>query len=196
VQVLIGALVRIEAFFEQAQDAHCRQSVVSSIVITDQEYTMSTLILTWTQAFASALAPSLFALALVWLRRHKINTMVIEAVGRAAGEAYKQMVQSGASASNPASLAAAVAEGRDYLLTRIPDTLKAAGLTPEGAAQMVSGELGKLLAIDPSVGVGFLSASRSSSVAPWEFASTPGAPAIVAGVSMAPMPGAAAAPRA
>lgn len=115
---------------------------------------MSTLILTWMQAFAAALVPSLFALALVWLRRHQINTTVIEAVGRAAGEAYKQMVQSGSTAITPISLAAAVAEGRAYLLTHIPETLKAAGLTPETAARMVSAELGKLLAIDPTVGVG------------------------------------------
>ncbi|HVB67999.1 MAG TPA: hypothetical protein VNE67_09110 [Acetobacteraceae bacterium] len=109
--------------------------------------------LTWTQAFATALAPSLFALALVWLRRHKINTTVIEAVGRAAGEGYKQLVAANGGAG-PVSLAAAVAQGRDYLLKRIPATLKAAGVTPEGAAQMVSGELGKLLALDPTVGVG------------------------------------------
>jgi hypothetical protein len=115
---------------------------------------MSNIILTWAEAFAAALGPSLFALALVWLRQHQINTTVIEAVGRAAGEAYKQMIQSGTVATSPASLAAAVAEGRAYLLARIPDTLKAAGLTPDAAAQMVSGELGKLLAIDPTVGIG------------------------------------------
>jgi hypothetical protein len=114
---------------------------------------MSNLILTWTQAFGAALAPSLFALALVWLRQHQINTRVIEAVGRAAGEAYTQMVQSGGGV-NSVSLAAAVAEGRAYLLARIPDTLKAAGLAPEAAAQMVSAELGKLLAVDPTVGLG------------------------------------------
>lgn len=108
---------------------------------------MSNLILTWAEAFAAALVPSLFALALVWLRQHQINTKVIEAVGRAAGEAYKQMVQSGGAATSPASLAAAIAKGRAYLLARIPDTLKAAGLTPDAAAQMISGELGKLLAI-------------------------------------------------
>src|SRR5437016_1574375 len=92
---------------------------------------MSNIILTWAEAFAAALGPSLFALALVWLRQHQINTTVIEAVGRAAGEAYKQMIQSGTVATSPASLAAAVAEGRAYLLARIPDTLKAAGLTPD-----------------------------------------------------------------
>jgi len=151
---------------------------------------MSSLILTWTQAFATALAPSLFALALVWLRRHKINTTVIEAVGRAAGESYKQMVQSGASASNPASLAAAVAEGRDYLLKRVPDTLKAAGVTPEGAAQMVSGELGKLLAIDPTVGVGPFS-GKSVGIAAANLMSPVGAPSAAAtGVLIVPAPAA------
>jgi hypothetical protein len=115
---------------------------------------MSNSILTWLQAFATALVPSLLALALVWLRRHQINTQVIEAVGRAAGEAYRHMVQSGGLGADPASWAAAVTQGRAYLLARIPDALAAAGVTPEGAAQMVSAELGKLLAIDPTVGAG------------------------------------------
>lgn len=115
---------------------------------------MQNLILLWIQAFATALIPSLFALALVWLRRHQINTRVIEAVGRAAGEAYKQMIQSAGTQPTGVSLAAAVSAGCDYLLARIPETLRAAEITPEGAAQMVSAELGRLLAIDPTVGVG------------------------------------------
>ncbi len=114
---------------------------------------MSAFILAWIQAFFSALVPALFALALIWLRQHQMNSTVIAAVGRAAGEAYKQIVQVGGSATNSVSLAAAIAEGRDYLLARIPDALKAAGVTPEAAAQMVSAELGKLLALDPTVSV-------------------------------------------
>lgn len=115
---------------------------------------MSTPIVAWINAFSDALAPPLFALALVWLRQHQINTRVIEAVGRAAGEAYRQMVQTGGTATDPIATAAAVAEGRNYLLARIPDALKSAGITPESAAQMVSAELGKLLAIDPTIGLG------------------------------------------
>lgn len=111
-------------------------------------------ILAWVQAFAAALVPPLFALALVWLRRHQINTQVVDAAGRAAGEAYRHMVQSGGLGADSASWTAAVAQGRAYLLAHIPDALAAAGVTPEGAAQMVSAELGKLLAIDPTVGAG------------------------------------------
>lgn len=126
---------------------------------------MSMLIVAWIQAFSAALIPSLFALALVWLRQHQTNIRVIEAVGRAAGEAYKQMVQSGERRLHPISLAAAVADGRDYLLARIPDLLKAAGVTPEAAAQLVSAELGKLLAIDPTIGVGGVSVENSGGFA-------------------------------
>jgi hypothetical protein len=115
---------------------------------------MSSIILTWVQAFAAALVPSLLALALVWLRQHQVNTTVIEAVGRAAGAAYKQMVEAGAAHAGSTSLVAAVAEGQAYLSAQIPDMLKAAGLTPEAAARMVSAELGKLLAIDPTIGLG------------------------------------------
>lgn len=103
-------------------------------------------LLPWTQLAATALVPPLFGWALVMLRKHKINTTVIEAVGRAAGEAWLQMEKAGADPAHAPSVAAAVAEGRDYLLKRIPDALKSAGVTPEGAAQMVSGELGKLVA--------------------------------------------------
>src|SRR5581483_93537 len=106
---------------------------------------MSNTILAWAQTFATALVPPLFALSLIWLRRHQINTQVIEAVGRAAGEAYRHMVQSGGLGADSASWSAAVTQGRAYLLARIPDALAAAGVTSEGAAQMVSAELGKLL---------------------------------------------------
>jgi hypothetical protein len=133
---------------------------------------MSPVVLAWIQAFANALVPAMFALALVWLRQHKVNTTVIEAVGRAAGEVYKQIVQSGAPVTDRASLAAAVAEGRDYLQARIPDALKAAGITPEGAAQMVSAELGKLLAIDPTVGVGLRNIGNSLTLAAGRLAGT------------------------
>lgn len=122
---------------------------------------MSAFILNWMQAFMSALVPALFALALVWLRQHQVNTTVLAAVGRAAGEAYKQILQSGGEASNPVGLAAAIAEGREYLLARIPDALRAAGVTPEGAAQMVSAELGKLLALDPTISVAAPAQMRS-----------------------------------
>lgn len=153
---------------------------------------MSSLILTWAEAFAAALAPSLFALALVWLRQHQVNTRVIEAVGRAAGEAYKHMVQTGASATSPASLASSVAEGRAYLLARIPDTLKAAGLTPDAAAQMVSAELGKLLAIDPTVGVGVPSVCDSNRIGGGDaagHAAASGAPASLLSATPVPIAG-------
>ncbi len=126
---------------------------------------MSTVILNWIQAFISALVPALFTLALVWLRQHQVNTTVLAAIGRAAGEAYKQIVQSGGTAGNPICLAAAIAEGREYLMARIPDALKAAGVTPEGAAQLVSAELGKLLALDPTISVGSFEPPRSQAEA-------------------------------
>lgn len=122
---------------------------------------MSAIVLNWVQAFAAALVPSLLALGFVWLRQHQVNTRIIEAVGRAAGVAYKQMVEARVAHTGQTSLAAAVAEGQAYLLAHVPDALKAAGLTPEVAAQMVSAELGKLLAIDPSIAVG-VSLARST----------------------------------
>lgn len=115
---------------------------------------LETAILPWLFAFATALAPALFALALVWLRQHHINTSLLAAAGQAAGEAYKQMVTAGAPVTDAASLNAAVAAGVEQMLANLPAALERAKMTPATAAAMVSGELGRLLAIDPTVGVG------------------------------------------
>lgn len=115
---------------------------------------LTTAFLPWLQAFATALLPLLGAMALTWLRRRQVNTVVFEAVGRAAGEAYKHIAASGRPVTDPVALAAGINAGGSYLLDRIPDTLRAAGLSPEDAAQIVGAELGKLMAIDPNVHLG------------------------------------------
>lgn len=115
---------------------------------------LANIVLPWLQTFAAAALPILGALALAWLRRRQINTVVIEAVGRAAGEAYKHIAASGRPVTDPVALAAGINAGGSYLLDRIPDNLRAAGLSPEDAAQIVGAELGKLFAIDPNVHLG------------------------------------------
>lgn len=116
--------------------------------------TLLAALLPWLQAFAAAVVPVLGTLALAWLRRRNINTTVIEAVGRAAGEAYRHVAASGRPITDPGALGAAIDAGGRYLVDRIPDTLQRAGVTPEAAAQLVGAELGRLLALDPSVRVG------------------------------------------
>jgi len=115
---------------------------------------LTTAFLPWLQALAAAAVPMLGALALAWLRRRQINTTVFEAVGRAAGESYRHIAASGRPVTDRVALAAGISADGSYLLDRIPDTLRAAGLSPEDAAQIVGAELGKLLAADPSIKIG------------------------------------------
>lgn len=110
-------------------------------------------VLPYLQALAAAVVPIVGTLFLTWLRMRQQNTVLDAAFARAGAEAYKQIATSGRSITDPEVIARAVEAGGLYLLDRVPDTLRARGVTPEGAAQIVGAELGKLLAADPSVRV-------------------------------------------
>jgi hypothetical protein len=112
------------------------------------------LILPWLDAFVTALLPLLFALGLAWLRRHHLNTTFLAILGQAAGTAYQQLAQSGAKITDSVSLHAAIAAGVSYLVANLPRALQAQGITPERAAAMVAAELGRLIALDPTINVG------------------------------------------
>ncbi|MDE2106744.1 MAG: hypothetical protein KGL39_56540 [Patescibacteria group bacterium] len=77
----------------------------------------------------------------------KINT----AADAAAGEAYRQAVLHSHDLTIPAGHNAAVAVAANYLLSRLPDTLKEAGVTPEAVDGLVAARIGKLLAADPTI---------------------------------------------
>jgi hypothetical protein len=71
----------------------------------------------------------------------------------AAGEAYRQAVLHGHDLTIPAGQNAAIALGANYLLGKMPDALKAMGITPESAASMVAARLGTLMSADNSISV-------------------------------------------
>lgn len=76
-----------------------------------------------------------------------------DATARGAALAYSALVTTGTDISNIPVNNAAIATGANYVLNSMTDTIKAAGITPEHVATMVTAELGKLLAADPGVTV-------------------------------------------
>lgn len=69
----------------------------------------------------------------------------------AAGAAYKFALAHEGGLSNVAVHDAALATAVNYVVTKLPDTLKALNLTPDHVHDMVSARLGVLLASDPTV---------------------------------------------
>lgn len=78
--------------------------------------------------------------------------LVSEAAKRAAGQAYDFMVTN-QGVNHGAIRNAALASAAAYVARSVPDTLAKLGVTPEHVQAMVAGELGKLLAVDPTVSV-------------------------------------------
>lgn len=72
-----------------------------------------------------------------WLARQRLEG----ALGRAAGIV---MTDSAVQAAGSVALDAALAVGRDYVATTIPDTLKRLGVDGSRLEQMLRGEVGKL----------------------------------------------------
>lgn len=79
------------------------------------------------------------------------NAAVSDAAARGAGIAYDAIVASGGSYLNPVVRNSAIAAGLQHVLASLPDTLATSGITQDTVIRMVTGELGKLLAVDPTV---------------------------------------------
>jgi hypothetical protein len=99
-----------------------------------------------------------------WLTREIVNHTALknnailagkvqDAATRAAGIAYNVIVAQASHINDQPVRNVALAQGVAYLNTMLPDTLKVLGVTPDKAAAMVEGELGKLLAADPNVAI-------------------------------------------
>jgi hypothetical protein len=93
---------------------------------------------------------------LAWIAKHLrdgwLRTALKLAAGTAAGLAYAyraEQAQQGVSVSQRA----AVSVGVDYLAKAMPDALQHFGKSQADVTDMVTGELGKLLAVDPNVSV-------------------------------------------
>lgn len=78
---------------------------------------------------------------------------IAEASKRAAGLAYHFLLANAGTISHVAIHNVAIAQGVNYVTAGFPEALAAVGVTPDHVANMVTGELGKLLALDPTVSV-------------------------------------------
>lgn len=79
--------------------------------------------------------------------------LVDTAVKRAAGLAYSFMLAEASHIGDQSTHNIAIAKAVGYVTAALPDTLAKLGLTPDSVAAMVSAELGRLLAVDPTVGI-------------------------------------------
>lgn len=96
-------------------------------------------------------------LIVAWIGRHVSNAALRDAldmaVKRAGGIAYDYMAARAGGMTTSQARIQAVNAGYDYLANSVPDILRSFGVQPETMKEMVHGELGKLLAVDPNVTV-------------------------------------------
>jgi len=101
------------------------------------------------------LAVPLLVPLLAWLgsiaAKWHINSTVLRAVARGAGVAYLALLEE---RRGTGGLPQAIAQGASYVEARVPDYLGKLGITSDRLDGMVRGELGKLLAADPSIKIG------------------------------------------
>ena len=105
-------------------------------------------------AVLTAVAGVLAAKLIAWLnltREQAMAQAIAAGAQRAAGLAYQALLTQGAGLSQVEIRSGAVAAGVAYLADGFPRFVAALGLTPERLAAMVEAELGRLLAVDPTV---------------------------------------------
>lgn len=90
-----------------------------------------------------------------WVGTHVKNATtrnaIDDAVKRAGGIAYHYLVARASGMTATDARARALNEGVNYLQTRVPELLQEYGVDSTGIRDMVTAELGKLLAADPNV---------------------------------------------
>ena len=144
--------------------------------------------LPYVQTVILAILPVIATWAAAELRRRGVNDTVVQALGRAGGEAYKQLVTKSATITDVTSLENAIHTGTAYMQKMIPDTLHNAGITPDAIGSMVSAELGKLLAADPTVSVSKPAAPPPPAVVPVQVTVPTNAPAGTVLLASTPVP--------
>lgn len=100
-----------------------------------------------------AVLPVLGTMALQALRKRNINTEWFEVIGRGGGVAYASLVASGRPVTDKTAMAKALAEGAAYIVARKPDIVADKGLGQAAVEEIAGAELGRLLAVDPTVSV-------------------------------------------
>lgn len=107
-------------------------------------------------AIVSSAVPILVPALLSRLRLSRnvaLSGLITGAAQRAAGIAYHSLVNAEAGSDTVVIRNAALAEGTRYVLATLPATVAALGLSPEHVAAMVTGELGRLLAVDSNTSI-------------------------------------------
>lgn len=109
-------------------------------------------------AVIGAVALAIGAPLSIWLNRHlgvTIPQATIDAAAkRAGGIAYDAIIAAGGRVNDPVIHGQALAAGLDHLTRSVPGALQKLGVTDDAAARLVRGELGRLLAVDPTVSAG------------------------------------------
>ena len=95
--------------------------------------------------------PIVSAWAASRFKNQTTREIVYAAAQRAGGIAYEYLANRAAGMNPLDARSRAVLEGMKYLEMTIPDAINALHITDETKRGMVMGELGKLLAIDPTV---------------------------------------------
>ena len=110
------------------------------------------IVLPWINALVLALLALLGRMALAELQKRNLDNKFFQAVARAGGVAYTNLLASGRPVTDKVALLEAAMAGAAYLKERVPSLVAARGLSPVAREQIVGAELGKLLAADPSLG--------------------------------------------
>ena len=110
------------------------------------------IIVPWLTAFALALLPVLGSLLVALLRKRGLDNAWFQIIERAGGVAYTHLLTSGRPVTDRAALAEAVLAGASYIQQRGPGLVEARGLAPGAVADIAGAQLGRLLAVDPTVG--------------------------------------------
>lgn len=92
-------------------------------------------------------------------RNQALVQQIADAAGRGAGLAYKNLVATRSTTLTVDVLNQSIAEGANYVVAAFPDYLKKLNLDPANAAgrkkieELVAGQFGRLLAVDPTIGI-------------------------------------------
>jgi hypothetical protein len=118
-------------------------------------------VLQWLLGTASAVGTASLSVLALWvikrlgLQQSALTQSIITgAIQRAGGVAYGALAAKSDQMADPTIKSAAIAQGVQYVLDGAPATATKLGLTPDRLAAMVSAELGRLLAVDPTVTAG------------------------------------------
>jgi hypothetical protein len=109
-----------------------------------------------------AIAAWLGAAAIAYLKKKHVNNAIINALGRAAGEGNRLLLENGKKITDPGVMAAMIQAGTEYMFATVPQSLASEGKDNAETARMVAAEIGRQLLASSAVPV----AAISEAIAP------------------------------